>query len=552
VRIPEGVREVIGRRLDRLSERCNQTLTIASVIGREFTPEQLKPLIEDMTEDRLLEVLEEALAARVIEELPRAVGRYQFTHALIQETLAEELTLTRRVRLHARIAETLEALYGANAEAHAAELAHHFAEAESVLGTEKLVKYSRLAGERALAAYAWEQALAHFQRALAAKGVQHPADTGVLQYAPPEESIDAETAALLFGLGRAQAATFDRLQFDAAIDTLRRAFDYYVEVGDVERTVAIAEYPLAGPSGVQASAAPLVARALALVSPDSHAAGRLLSRYGFFYGYILGLEQDAYARAQEAFRQALAIARRERDVALEARTLADAAYVDNHQFRRAEGLEKALRAIELARRIDDPRTEVAAQSWAVEALVGTGDLERARQHAAAARPAAERLRDRHWLCRTLHQLEVLARVEGEWEAAREISNRVLAIEPQGPFAATRALLEYELGDFIQGEAYLERLLESMRLIPPGPHLFYAAAAVSIPLVARISGIADRSGVAERAAGAVLAHLTVTPIWRPGPGSGWGCWRCRGAMGHRLVNSTLLWSELEAPCSRLSA
>ena len=113
VRIPEGVRDVIGRRLDRLSQRCNDTLTIASVIGREFTLAQLKPLLNDsavdpehaMTEDRLLEVVEEALASRVIEELPSSVGRFQFTHALIQEALAEELSATRRVRLHARIAQ---------------------------------------------------------------------------------------------------------------------------------------------------------------------------------------------------------------------------------------------------------------------------------------------------------------------------------------------------------------------------------------------------------------------------------------------------------------
>ena len=82
VRIPEGVREVIGRRLNRLSQRCNETLTTASVIGREFELRKLAPLVEDMSEDRLLEVLEEALASRVIEELPRSVGRYQFTHAL--------------------------------------------------------------------------------------------------------------------------------------------------------------------------------------------------------------------------------------------------------------------------------------------------------------------------------------------------------------------------------------------------------------------------------------------------------------------------------------
>ena len=112
VRIPEGVREVIGRRLNRLTERCNQTLTISSVIGREFNLPQLRPLIEDMTEDRLVEVLEEALAARVIEELPGLVGRYQFTHALIQETLVQELSTIRRGRLHLRIAEVLDVAVG--------------------------------------------------------------------------------------------------------------------------------------------------------------------------------------------------------------------------------------------------------------------------------------------------------------------------------------------------------------------------------------------------------------------------------------------------------
>ena len=83
VRIPEGVREVIGRRLDRLSERCNESLTIASVTGGALKLEHLSPLFEDMPADRLLDVLEEALSARVIDEMRQLVGRYPFTHSLI-------------------------------------------------------------------------------------------------------------------------------------------------------------------------------------------------------------------------------------------------------------------------------------------------------------------------------------------------------------------------------------------------------------------------------------------------------------------------------------
>ena len=99
------------------------------------------------------------------------MGRYQFTHGLIQGTLTEELTLTRRVRLHARIAETRKEMYGDDAESHAAELAYHFAQAELLLGTEKLVRYSLAAGEKALNSYAWEEAQAHFERGLAARGI---------------------------------------------------------------------------------------------------------------------------------------------------------------------------------------------------------------------------------------------------------------------------------------------------------------------------------------------------------------------------------------------
>ena len=158
IRIPEGVREVIGRRLNRLSERCNRVLTVASVIGREFDFKLLS-VLNDISEGQLLEVIEEALNARVIEEAVSGAERYQFSHALIRQTLYEEITTSRRVRLHARIGEALEKLHRTNVEPHASELAYHFSEAEPVTGAEKLVRCSLMAGEQALVAYAWEEAL---------------------------------------------------------------------------------------------------------------------------------------------------------------------------------------------------------------------------------------------------------------------------------------------------------------------------------------------------------------------------------------------------------
>ena len=89
--IPEGIKDAIGRRFNRLSDSCNQVLTIASVIGREFSLNLLGRLIPDQIGDRLLEVLEEALAAGIIQESSTSADSYLFTHALIQETVIGEL-----------------------------------------------------------------------------------------------------------------------------------------------------------------------------------------------------------------------------------------------------------------------------------------------------------------------------------------------------------------------------------------------------------------------------------------------------------------------------
>ncbi|MFQ6030213.1 MAG: AAA family ATPase, partial [Dehalococcoidia bacterium] len=480
VRIPEGVREVIGRRLNRLSQRCNETLTIASVIGREFTLDQLKPLIEDLTEDRLLEVLEEALAARVIEELPQVAGRYQFTHALIQETLFEELTLTRRVRLHGRIAQTLEALYAGNLEAHAAELAHHFGQAEASLGSDKLIHYSLMAGNRALEAYAWEEAMTHFQRGLGAK---------------EDHLIDSDTASLLFGLGQAQSAFLERRQSGIAVATLSRAFDCYLEIGDIARAINVAMQPLATAHTAQvAGAGQLISRALALVPIDSLEAGYLLAREITESGRVRG----DYQAAQNAFEQVMKIAGRAEDKLLEMRALTNAADVDTHHCRFAEALEKSRKAIDLADQVDDLRTEALAHGYASINLLSLGCLEEARLHTLTGLNIAERVRQRALTDTQLTHSATLATLMGDFQTAREYIDRVRESSPGESGRVSLTYLALEIGDFTELEEQLVLLLERADNYPSDISPSTTFPAFFIPVTARGTGDAS---------------LTRTATWR---------------------------------------
>jgi len=177
VRIPEGVREVIGRRLDQLSDECNRILTIACVIGREFSLDALEPL-SDVSGDQLLELLDEAMAARVIHELPQPVGQYSFVHALIRETLYDEISTARRVRFHRRIGEVLEKLYANNPDSHLTELAHHFFQASPAGNSDKAIDYAIRAAKRAISLLAYEEAAGHYERARVTVELQDEVDEG--------------------------------------------------------------------------------------------------------------------------------------------------------------------------------------------------------------------------------------------------------------------------------------------------------------------------------------------------------------------------------------
>ena len=164
--IPAGVRAVIARRVGRLPEHCRSTLVLAAVLGREFDLQALAQL-RRLELDQLLRVLDDAMAERVITEVPGSHGRLRFGHALIRDTLYDDLTASRRVQLHREAGDALKFVYGGNLAPHLAELAHHYYEAASAGGAaETAIEYAHRAGDRAAAQLAYEEAARLYQMAL--------------------------------------------------------------------------------------------------------------------------------------------------------------------------------------------------------------------------------------------------------------------------------------------------------------------------------------------------------------------------------------------------
>ncbi|MFL5909681.1 MAG: BTAD domain-containing putative transcriptional regulator [Gaiellaceae bacterium] len=156
VAIPPSLRDVIARRLAHLGEECNRVLVHAAVLGREFDHGALARM-RGISANELLEILDEAMIARVVSDVPGAGARSRFAHVLIRDALYDGLTSARRASLHRKACEVLE---------DDAELAFHAVAGHDF---ERALVCARRAGDRALALLAYEEAARLYDVALSAR-----------------------------------------------------------------------------------------------------------------------------------------------------------------------------------------------------------------------------------------------------------------------------------------------------------------------------------------------------------------------------------------------
>jgi DNA-binding SARP family transcriptional activator/RecA/RadA recombinase len=166
--VPVGVRDVLRARLARLPAQTSTVLMVAAVAGRGFGLD----LIEAATgldDEPALDAAEAAVLAGLVIEDDRAAGRYRFAHALVRETIYEDISRARRARLHARVVDALVATRGPE-PGPAAEMAYHCWQAAPVIGAARALPHLLRAGEQAIAQLAYEAADEQFERALELAG----------------------------------------------------------------------------------------------------------------------------------------------------------------------------------------------------------------------------------------------------------------------------------------------------------------------------------------------------------------------------------------------
>jgi class 3 adenylate cyclase/tetratricopeptide (TPR) repeat protein len=355
ITLPGSVRDVVMRRVDRLGDDVAKLLSMAAVIGRTFDLAVLSAIAE-RSEDDVLDVLEQAVAAALITEVGELPGRFRFEHALIEHTLYQDLSATRRQRLHQRVAQALETMVGEHAPP-IAELAHHWLVATQPADAAKAIEYARLAGDAALEALAPLDAVRWFSQALELQERQLADDTMV-------------RCDLLIGLGTAQQLAGLADERQTLIDAARLA----TEADDGARLVRAA-FGLArrtqayDPDDARIA---VLRAALDRVPPESADAARLLAFLA------CELDQRDHVVVEDAAREAIDMARRLTDE----RTLLDVLIgtwgvgLDHDDLE--DRIDVALQAVALADRLGDRLRGFDTRYNLHEVLVVAGEVDLAR------------------------------------------------------------------------------------------------------------------------------------------------------------------------------
>jgi len=162
IQVPDTIQGIISARIDRLEDNLKRTMQVASVIGRDFAFRILH-IITGMKEELKSYILNLQGLELIYEKSLFPELEYIFKHALIQEVAYNSLLIGKRRKIHEKIGQAIEQVYSEKLEEFYEMLGYHYYEGEDWL---KALEYLEKAGDRLAAAYANQEALDYYDRAI--------------------------------------------------------------------------------------------------------------------------------------------------------------------------------------------------------------------------------------------------------------------------------------------------------------------------------------------------------------------------------------------------
>ncbi len=441
--LPESVKSVLKSRLTKLQPETLNLLTMASVIGSEFDFGVLHE-VSQLEDESLLQRLETAFSAGLVQQIPRQKNIFKFTDNRIRELLLNDLIPIRRAKYHLKIAEAMEKAYSRNLEGHAEAIANHFSEGGD---SERTIKYSIMAGERNRAIHAYQQAITDYKRAL--------------DLIELEEGGEAEKAGVLQKLagcynlaGQAQDSV---RHYEQALSLYEKLRDFKACARiSVDLTWALFR---ASPSGAFQGGIAVLRQALKYVEAGalSYEAAEI---YSTLSQWLVSLNE--YDEANTWADRALEAGEKSGNFAAVVITLMTKAAFLSDSGRIDESLQLYEKALGIA-------LEHNLQFWAAEVLLNLSVSTYSRDFAKGREFALQMLEvaRREYLVPleggSYAWLSWLDWLKGDWVLALEEVNRALEMAERLGFAGDaillaevlRGLMQLSMGDLNQAEKYLE-------------------------------------------------------------------------------------------------
>ncbi|HET8911603.1 MAG TPA: AAA family ATPase, partial [Ktedonobacteraceae bacterium] len=243
--IPGSIFDAVQQRISLLGEAEREMLSLAAVLGRKVDIALLQALM-GYAEVELMKGIEILIVSQLLVDI--SGEQCEFRHALIQQSVYQGLLALKRKSLHLKIAKTIAQIYASSLDAHMADLAYHYYQAQE---WEQAQEYARKAGERALALFSSRAALDQLTRAIEAASHLSQVDTIALYHLRgqaheflgnfEESQLDFEQMLL------AARATGDRVaEWDGLMDIgilwtgrdLRRAGEFFQRAYNLSQTLS--------------------------------------------------------------------------------------------------------------------------------------------------------------------------------------------------------------------------------------------------------------------------------------------------------------------------